>query len=447
MIKKLCVILAVLTVGSVSAKKETKPNVVIIFADDMGYGDLSCNGNPTIPTPNIDKMAIEGAKFTQFYVGASVCTPSRAALLTGCYPKRVGLEKKVLFPTDTIGLNPKEQTISRQLKDAGYATACVGKWHLGYQKEFMPWNHGFDMFYGFPYSNDMSRREQQILHPKWNYPYTLAFISQRDTLEVDPDQHDITRKLTHKSVEFIQNNRKKPFFLYLAYPMPHIPVYASKAYEGSTRRGTYGDAVAEIDWGVGQIISALKKAKIDKNTIVIFSSDNGPWKVYKTDGGSAGPLHGAKGTLWEGGLRVPGIAYWPGHITPGIRVAPVRSMDMLPSIMSLCNTPMPTNDIDGVDISSYMLDGEEPIEQQPMLYFDKAGMIKGIRVGAFKYLEIDGKRCLFNLEEDISEDYNIISEHQTMAIEMAKKMHMLDKEIVKGRRAPASVDYVMKPIK
>ena len=257
------------------AQKDNAPNVIIIYTDDMGYGDLSSYGNPTIHTPELDKMASEGMKLSQFYVAAPVCTPSRAALMTGAYPKRVGLEKGVLFPQSITGLNPEEETIAEILKTKGYITAAIGKWHLGHHEKFLPHKQGFDIFFGIPFSNDMSKKEQGYLGND-AYQWRLPLLSQSDTLELDPDQHTLTKRLTEKAVTFIKQQREKPFFLYLAHPMPHIPIYASEKFQNTSTRGPYGDTIEEIDWSIGQILKTIKEESIDTNTLVIFTSDNGP---------------------------------------------------------------------------------------------------------------------------------------------------------------------------
>jgi len=351
-------ILAMLCIGLAAAQNKRSPNIIIIYTDDMGYGDLSSFGNPTIYTPHLDKMASEGMKLSQFYVASSVCTPSRAALMTGAYPKRVGLEKGVLFPKSTIGLNPEEVTIAEILKEKKYTTACIGKWHLGHQEKFLPHKQGFDVFYGLPFSNDMSKKEQSYLG-RYNYKWSLPLMSQSDTLELDPDQHMLTKRLTGKAIDFIKKSKKQPFFLYLAQPMPHIPIYASKEFQNSSTRGAYGDTIEEIDWSVGQLLETLKAEGIDEQTLVVFTSDNGPWKVYKSEAGSSGPLRGEKGTTWEGGQRVPCIIRWPGKVPPAtMQRQVITNMDLLPTIANICNAKLPKKKIDGRDVSRLFLDSE-----------------------------------------------------------------------------------------
>ena len=300
-----------------------QPNFIIIFTDDQGYGDLGCYGNPTINTPNLDKMASEGCKLTQFYGGSSVCTPSRAALMTGCYPKRVGPHKGVLFQHSSTGLNPSEETIPEILKQKNYATGMIGKWHLGHHKKFLPVNQGFDYYYGYPYSNDMSAKEQMKMQNK-KRKGRLPLMRNTEVLEWDPEQSKTTKSFTKEAINFIKKSKDNPFFLYFAHPQPHIPLYRSKGFEYVSTRGTYGDVIQEIDWSVGEILKTLKEEGIDDNTMVIFTSDNGPWKKFKTHGGSSGPLREGKGTTYEGGQREPFIVRWPGKVP-----APVQAVQLV----------------------------------------------------------------------------------------------------------------------
>ena len=431
-------ILSLLLFGIYGHSQERKisksPNVVIIYTDDLGYGDLSCYGNPTLHTPELDKMTTQGMKLSQFYVAAPVCTPSRAALLTGSYPKRVGLEKGVLFPSSKTGLNPNEKTIAEILKAKDYATACIGKWHLGFQEKFLPINQGFDIFYGIPFSNDMSKEEQHIYGNK-KYKWQLPLMSQKDTIELDPNQKYLTKTFTNKAVDFIKKNKNKPFFLYLAHPMPHIPLYASEKFQNTSKRGKYGDTVEEIDWSVGEILKTLKKYNLESNTLVVFTSDNGPWKVFKTNGGSAGPLRGGKGTTWEGGTRVPCIVWWPGKIPAGtFQTKVITNMDLLPTIASLCGADLPKNDIDGVNVSSAFFGKKHNKKSKPFLYYSSKGELQGIRKGKYKLLIIEKETFLFNLETDISETYNLVEKLPEKVVELKNIMLEFDANLTRNKR-------------
>lgn len=409
------------------------PNIIIINVDDMGYGDLSMYGSPTIHTPELDKMAREGMKLTQFYVASSVCTPSRAALMTGSYPKRIGLESRVLRPNSTTGLNPEEETIAKLLKERGYATACIGKWHLGHEKPFLPINHGFDVFYGIPFSNDMSKKEQANLGNE-NYKWNLPLMNQDHIIELNPDQRMFTKLFTDKSVEFIKGNKDDPFFLYLAHPMPHVPIYASGSFKDVSLRGKYGDTVEELDWSVGEILNTLREYKLEENTLVVFTSDNGPWKQYKTDGGSAGPLRGSKGTTWEGGFRVPCLVWWPGHIkAASVEQTVVTSMDLLPTISSLCGSDLPDQKIDGRDVSRLLLGGVPP-EEKPFFYYSKFGEIEGVRKGKYKLKWEGDELVLFDIEADISEEYDLSDTMPDMVIELEEMMTAFDLQLEREKR-------------
>lgn len=360
--KKTFLLLALSSIGiSAASQTNEKPNFIIIFCDDLGYGDLGCFGHPTIRTPYLDKMSSEGQKWTSFYVSSAVSSPSRAGLLTGRLGVRTGMygnTKEVLFPDSPEGLPEKETTIAAHLKQGGYTTACVGKWHVGHQPESMPLKNGFDYFYGLPYSNDMSRKEQ-VLRGNANYKYELPFYDQDKVLENDPDQTQFTKRLTEYAVEFINKQKDKPFFLYLAHPMPHIPLYSSEDFQNKSLRGKYGDAVEEIDWSVGQIIETLKRNNLADNTLVIFTSDNGPWLSYKTEGGSAGLLNDGKASTYEGGFRVPCVM-WGGMLRQAVIPDQGSTLDLLPTLCDMAGIPLDKNKIyDGYSLKNTLLKAEE----------------------------------------------------------------------------------------
>lgn len=323
------------------------PNLVLIFADDLGYGDLGVYGAREWETPHLDRLAQEGIRFSRFYVAQPVCTASRAALLTGCYPSRVGLHG-ALSPNARIGIHSNEVTLAELLKSRGYATAIFGKWHLGHHPEFLPTRHGFDEYFGLPYSNDMWPK-----HPEAKpgaYP-PLPLLEGERVVQTMPDQTQLTTWYTERAVRFIERNRGRPFFLYVAHSMPHVPLHVSDKFKGRSRQGLYGDVIMELDWSVGQILAALRRHGLEQHTLVIFTSDNGPWLSYGNHAGSAGPLREGKGTCWEGGVRVPFLARWPGQIPAGAVCAePAMTLDLLPTMARLVDAPLPGHPIDGVDI-------------------------------------------------------------------------------------------------
>ena len=298
---------------------ERPPNVVIVFADDLGYGDVGCFGNTVIRTPNIDRIAAEGVKFTDFYVAQAVCSASRTALLTGCYPNRVGI-LGALGPASKQGIHDRETTIAEMLKAKGYATAIFGKWHLGHHPQFLPTKHGFDEYFGLPYSNDMWPQ-----HPTAKFP-ALPLIDREKTIEENPDQSKLTTWYTERGVKFIEANKEKPFFLYMPHSMPHVPLFVSDKHKGKSKAGLFGDVIEELDWSVGEILATLKKHDLEKNTLVIFTSDNGPWLSYGNHAGTAGPLREGKGTTFDGGVRVPCVARLPGKIPAGPITASRKSV-------------------------------------------------------------------------------------------------------------------------
>ena len=404
------------------------PNIVLIFADDLGYGDLSCYGHPTIQTPQLDALAASGTKLTQFYVASPVCSPSRAALLTGCYPKRVGMQHHVIFPQHDYGLHTDELTIADLLRAEGYATGAFGKWHLGHRPGLLPTDQGFDEFLGVPYSNDMARYHRA---PDAKYRYRLPLLHNDEVVEWEPDQHLLTRRYTAAAVQFIDEHHDQPFFVYLPHSMPHVPIYASADFEGTSPRGLYGDVIAEIDWSVGQLIAALERHDLRDDTLVIFTSDNGPWLQFRLRGGSAGLLRGGKGTNWEGGQREPFIASWPGVIPAGGLCSELTTaMDLLPTLAQLTGATLPTDrTIDGHDITDLLLaraGARSPTEQ--FLYYTSNGDLAGIRSGPWKLLlgpTEPNNAELYDVEQDVSEKWNVADEHP----ELVTRLHDLAVEL------------------
>ena len=423
-----CLIVVKLVVGALAGcatstfAAERLPNVVVIFADDLGYADLGCFGSTVHDTPHLDRMAAEGRRFTSFYVAQAVCSASRTALLTGCYPNRVGIHG-ALGPTATHGIHPDETTIAELLKPRGYATAIYGKWHLGHHAEFLPTRHGFDDYFGLPYSNDMWPK-----HPTAKFS-DLPLIEGERTIATNPDQSQLSTQYTERAVKFIEQNQARPFFLYLPHTMPHVPLFVSDKQAGKSRNGLYGDVIAEIDWSVGQVLATLKRLNLDDNTLVIFTSDNGPWLSYGHHAGSSGPLREGKGTAWEGGVRVPCVMRWPGKI-PANTVCQelAATIDFLPTLAKLSGADLPERKIDGLDISPLMT-GEATVKTPHADYwFYWGGELHAIRSGRWKlhfphsYQHIDepgrdgrpGKLAfpktelaLFDLDADIGEIHNV----------------------------------------
>ncbi len=414
------------------------PNVVLLFTDDQGYGDLSCYGHPTIHTPHIDALAAGGAKLTQFYVASPVCSPSRAALLTGCYPKRVSMHEHVIFPDYDYGLHTDEVTLADLLAGEGYATGCFGKWHLGHRPGLLPLDQGFDVYLGVPYSNDMS---QYHLGPDTNYEFRLPLIEGAEVVEWEPDQHLLTRRYTEAAVAFIEEHAAEPFFVYLPYTMPHIPIYASAEFEGESPRGLYGDVIEEIDWSVGQIQSTLERLGLVENTLVIYASDNGPWLSFKLHGGSAGLLRGGKGTNWEGGQRVPCIVSWPGTIPAGTVVREVvTAMDILPTVAAFVSADLPAGRvIDGHDVRDLLVGvpgATSPTEQ--FLYYTSDGELAGVRRGPWKLLLGPGE--LYQIEHDVSEQWDLAEQNEELVAELAALARSLDAEIAADARPTRTVE-------
>jgi len=408
-IRFILLVLAVLSSSLHSAFADAKrpPNIVILYADDIGYGDLGCYGHPTIHTPELDRMAAEGMKFTQFYSASPVCSPSRAALLTGRLPIRTGINR-VFNPKSTGGIQANEVTIADALRKKGYATTCIGKWHLGHLQPYRPLRHGFDHYYGLLYSNDMT-------------PVGLF----RDDTEIENpiQQETLTERYTEEALRFIREHGHKPFFLYLPYTMPHVPLAASPKFAGRSKRGLYGDVVETIDWSAGQILKALRDGKLADKTFVFFSSDNGPWLSRGLDGGSAGLLRQGKGSTWEGGVREPGIAWWPGKINAGVVSSELAAtMDLFTTSLQLAGAEVPADrTIDGKSMLP-LLFNTGPGERQFIHYYID-GKLTAIRKGPCKahfltQVEFGGKiremhdpPLLFNLEEDPSERHEVGKEH------------------------------------
>ncbi len=425
------------------------PNFVIIFCDDMGYGDLGCYGHPTIRTPNLDRMAAEGQRWTDFYVGASVCTPSRAALLTGRLPIRSGMcsdTRRVLFPDSARGLPQSEITISEALKPQGYASACVGKWHLGHLPQFLPTNNGFDYYFGLPYSNDMDRvggqGRQAFLDPKVEY-WNVPLMRNGQIVERPADQNTLTKRYTEEAIRFIERSRNRPFFLYLAHTMVHVPLFVSDEFRGRSLRGLYGDAVEEIDWSVGRVLETLRRERLAENTLVVFTSDNGPWLTFDQHGGSAGLLREGKGCTFEGGMREPCILWWPGTIKPAVIHDLGATMDLYTTILRLAGTEPPTDRVvDGLDLRPVLF-GRGPSPRDTMFYYRgarlyavrkgpyKAHFITQSAYGGDKPVEHDPP-LLYHLGHDPSEKYDIAKDHPEMIEAIRKEVERHRSDLVPG---------------
>ncbi len=426
---------------------EPKPNIVVIFADDLGYGDLGCYGSPTIRTPQLDRMAGEGLRFTDFYSAAEVCTPSRAALLTGRYPLRSGMcgGRRVLFPDSPGGLPREEITIATALKARGYATAHVGKWHLGIHPGGRPSDHGFDFSFGLPYSNDMDARPglakgtamlAEPPHDGWRVP----LLRDGKAIETQVDQTALTKRYTETAVDFIRAHGGKPFFLYFAHAFPHVPLFASPEFKGRSRRGIYGDTVEELDWSVGRVLDALRAAGLADNTLVFFTSDNGPWLTQGLQGGDAGPLRDGKGSTWEGGMRVPGIAWWPGRIAAGTTHLPASTMDLFSTSLALAGAALPQDRaIDGIDLSPVLF-GRGLLPERPFFYY-RGDKLAAVRLGEHKLHfftqtgygqpepqpDFHDPPLLFHLGRDPGERVSIAAQHPEIVLRI--------QEIVAAHRA------------
>jgi arylsulfatase A len=431
------------------AAEQRKPNVILILTDDQGYGDLGCYGSKTIKTPRIDKMAAEGVRFTDFYAAASVCTPSRAAMLTGCYPQRVGMgeipplpggkpwQTRVLFRNAPFGLNPEEFTIGKMFKSSGYATACVGKWHLGDQKPFLPTDHGFDQYFGILYTNDMP---------------PVSFVRGAETVEKEIDQTTITGRYTDEALKFLRDHKDGPFFLFLSHTMPHVPIAASENFKGKSAGGLYGDTVEEIDASTGRVMDALKELNIDDKTLMIFTSDNGPWLAKGEHGGSAFPLRGGKGGSYEGGMREPCIIRYPGVIPAGgVSREMATQMDFLPTLARFAGASV-KNPIDGKDITDLVVGKAGATSPHESFFYYSGNRLHAVRSGKWKlkvpttlgeefagYLKIENAeteipRALYNLEDDPAEQKSVLAEHPDVAERLQAMIESAREDLGDSRR-------------
>jgi len=451
------ILLTLLFFGCENEKNYT--NFIIIFADDLGYGDLSSYGHPTIKTPNLDKMSMEGQRWTNFYAGASVCTPSRAAILTGRLPIRSGMtshKNRVLFPDSKNGIPSTEITLAEQLKKVGYNTACIGKWHLGHKNEFLPTQNGFDYYYGIPYSNDMDlvfdKTTSKDYWSFWQNPeeirvenFNIPLMKNNEIIERPANQKTITKRYTEESIKFIKSHKDKPFFIYLAHNLPHIPLFASDEFMNSSERGLYGDVIEEIDHGVGQIINTLKEEGLGKNTIVVFTSDNGPWLKFNEYGGSAGLLKAGKGTTWEGGMREPAIFWGPSKINPGVISQIGSTMDLFTTFSAISKVSIPDDRIiDGKDLRNTLFRNEKSPRNQIIYY--RGNEIYAVRLGDFKahyitqgeYGQFGGRKehnppLLYNLNIDPSEQYEISKNHSEIISEINLIVQKHHKALVVGK--------------
>jgi len=430
----------ILLVTSNVIAQNSKPNIILIYIDDMGYGDIGITGANAYQTPNFNQLQKEGIFFTQFYSPQAVCTASRAGLLTGTYPNRIGFAGALDHMAKT-GLNPEEETIPELLKTRAYVTAAYGKWHLGHLPEFLPRKHGFDEFFGIPYSNDMWPN-----HPTGkNYYPPLPLIENETTIQTNPDQSQFTTQFTEKSLNFIEKNKNNPFFLYLAHPMPHVPLFVSNKFKGKSKQGLYGDVIMELDWSIGQIRKKLKDLKLEENTLLIVTSDNGPWLNYGNNAGSSGGLREGKGTSFEGGQRVPCLMSWKGVIPEGIICNNLASsIDILPTIAAISGAALPQKKIDGVNIFELMKGDFSQNPRDHFLYYYRKNSLEAVRKGNWKLIFphptrsyegfVPGKDGLpgqvnenfffegglFDLRRDPGERYNVRGEHPEIEAELLK---------------------------
>jgi arylsulfatase A-like enzyme len=439
------------------------PNIVVIFIDDMGYADIGPFGAKGYATPHLDRMAKEGRKFTDFYVTQAVCSASRAGLLTGCYNVRVGI-LGALGPKATHGINSNEVTLAEICKQKGYATACYGKWHLGHHKKFLPMQHGFDDYFGLPYSNDMWPYHPGVLHlpmeqrlKKWTHLPLIDGNSIINPRVTGTDQEQLTTQYTERAVQFIEKNKNNPFLVYLPHSMVHVPLYVSEKFKGQSKAGLFGDVMMEVDWSVGQILDTLRKHKLDKNTLVIFTADNGPWLSYGDHAGSAAPLREGKGTMFDGGCRESTLMWWPGTIPAGSACkTPAMTIDILPTVAELIGAKLPKHKIDGKSIVNLMK-GTSAECPQEAYYFYYGKQLQAIRMGKWKlhfphgYRTMAGKPggkdgtptkysqariglSLFDLDKDIGETTDVKEKHPEILGKIQKLGEAMREELGDNRR-------------
>ena len=447
MLKRIIYLIILLVIFSCE-KNNNSPNIIFILTDDLGYGDLSSYGSETIKTTNIDKLAEDGVKLTSYYAAQPVCSASRAAILTGAYANRIGIYN-AFGPTSDSGINSNEYTLAEMLKDNGYETGIFGKWHLGSKKEFFPTNHGFDEFYGILYSNDMWRWHPE--NPE-GYPQDLLLYRNENPLKEIIDQSNLTKDITTESINFIEKNKDNSFFLYIAHPQPHVPLFVSEDFEDLTGNGLYADVITEIDYSVGRVLDKIEESGLTENTIVVFTSDNGPWLSYGDHSGSSGIYREGKGTTWEGGVRVPGIIKFPHGLKPSIIDEPVMAIDWMPTFANITRSKLSQNKIDGKDIWPLLSGEVKQTPHQELYFYHRVNELHSIRMNNWKiqfsrtYRSLNGraggkdgipvkydmnlieKNELYNLKDDPQEKINVYDSFP----EIAKKMEELgDKARIK----------------
>lgn len=438
-------ILFALTLAASAQPAARLPNIIVMFTDDQGYGDVGCYGAKSYQTPNLDRLAAEGVRFTDFYVSSPVCSASRAALLTGCYHERVGISG-ALGPGSPIGLNPEEVTLAEICRQKGYATKAIGKWHLGRPESLLPTSQGFQEYFGLPYSNDMWPH-----HPTGGDKYPPLPLIENTTIldaEVTPEeQRQLTTRYTEQALDFIDRHKAEPFFLYLAHSMPHVPLYVSDKFQGKSGGGIYGDVIAEIDWSMGQILARLAQHGLDGDTLIVFTCDNGPWLSYGAHAGSAGPLREGKGTCWEGGIRVPFLARFPGRIPAGkVCAEPAMTIDVLPTVAKLIGAELPERKLDGLDI--WPLLASETGAKSPhdaLFFYYQNTELQAMRSGKWKlqlphgyrsfegltgksdgnpvpYVQLRTELALYDLSTDIGEKTDLAAQMPEVVAELMKKV-------------------------